>query len=128
MRIFKDKKAFVRTLEVFIAVVVTFIFINFVIPLRTATDVTASSTHILEVLEQNDDFRDCVVEYNITCINNSIDYYLPDAYSFTFNVSDDPNIGVPDLPRKEVLVDSIFVAGNISAYTPRIVRVYYWVG
>ena len=115
------RKAYVRTLEAFIAFFITFIFVVFVVlkgisakPLKTQLD-------ILPALEQRDDFRNCVYEENNTCIEEIVRPFVPGAYRFKVSV-DRP---APFKGAKDIYTETVFIASNqTSDY--KVVYLYYW--
>ena len=121
-----DKKGVFRTLEALIAIFITFLFLIVFIPMQRERAQPTAPPNVLADLRDNDDFRNCVIQKNETCINQSIDRNLEDSYDFKFNLSDNPNAGAPALPQKQVYANSIFIAGNATNSTRTIVRLYFW--
>jgi hypothetical protein len=81
---------------------------------------------VLNVLEQDPEFRACVVAGNFTCTENYVSDYLGPKYSFAVDISENVNTIMTSLPKKDVYVDSIYISGNLTSYAPRMVKVYYW--
>jgi len=122
------KKAYLKTLEAVFALVLTFLFIMFVVPPRMVVAPKEPSIDFVGLLGQNPDFRNCIVAENYPCLHTAIDSLYPElnkTYEYRLNISSDPN-SVIDLPQKEVYVDSVFIAGNVSYFNPKILRIYYW--
>ena len=120
------KKAYVRTVEAMIAIVITFVFIAIIFPRIQLTGTRGENVHLLTTLEKREDFRNCVIKNNGTCVNSTIAAGLPLQFDYKFNISADPNVGAPVLPAKRVFADSVYVAGNASNRTDTIVRLYYF--
>ncbi len=117
----RNRKAYVRTLEAFLAFFITFIFVVFIVlkgisakPLRTQLD-------ILPALEQRDDFRQCVYESNATCIEDIVGPFIPGAYNFKISI-DTPD---PFKGAKDIYTETVFIASN-QTNDYRIVYLYYW--
>ena len=124
-----NKKAYLRTLEVAFAILLTMSVLVFVFSkAKLPSDDAFSSINVLENLEFNTEFRNCVVGGNESCVVNMVNNSLPALYRSSFNVviTDDINYIPGNLPDKRVYADSVFIAGNIYNYSPKIVKLFYW--
>jgi len=120
----KNKKAYLRTLEVFFAFLATFIFVIYVVPTYVTGGIPAESINLLTPLAN--DVRDC---NNESCVESIIINFDPDfarRYDYKINISSDLNAIVTGLPRKNIYTDSVYISGNITNYEPKIIRLYYW--
>ncbi len=120
------KQGIFRTLEALIAIFITFLFLVIFIPQQRERAQPTAPPNAITNLRDNDEFRNCVIQKNETCINQSIDRNLADSYDFKFNLSDNPYAGAPLLPQKKVYANSMFLAGNTTNSTRTIVRLYFW--
>lgn len=120
------KQGVFRTIEALIAIFITFLFLIVFIPQQREKAQSTTPQNVLVTLMDNDDFRNCVIQKNQTCINQSIDKNLEDSYDFKFNLSDSPYASAPALPQKKVYANSMFLAGNTTNSTRTIVRLYFW--
>ena len=121
------KKAFLRTAEAVIAIVITFTLLTVMLRQETVTETRRPPENILYLLKEDPDFRTCVEIRNTACINQSINSQMPDNYDFTFNISEDPNAAVSaGLPSKRIFADAVLLTGNTTNSTTRIVRLFYW--
>ncbi|MBU0758194.1 MAG: hypothetical protein KKF44_09055 [Nanoarchaeota archaeon] len=126
-----SKKAYLKTVEVMIAIVFAFTFLLYFLPKFAGVQNVEKSENVLKHLEHDNVFRDFVIS-NTGCINKTdnssvisqIEEYLPDVYDYRFCIND----RIYDLPPKKVLIDTVFIAGNLSDYSPSVVRLYYWIG
>ena len=119
-----NKKGYLRTLEVMVAVLLTFAFVAYVLQDYTEKEGPSKAVNLLTPLAN--DIRNC---YTINCVDSAIDSYDPDfsrKYDYLINISSDPNAVVTGLPAKNVYVDSVFISGNESLYSPKIIKIYYW--
>ena len=117
-------KAYIRTLEMFIAIVITFIFLMFVIP-KNMSRAEEKELHFLAKLEQESNFRNCVISSNISCINSSVSQLIPSRYDYTL-ITDD-KLNTPEtLPLAKIGADSIMIKGNMTNSTTKFVQVFYW--
>ena len=131
------KKAFIRTLEAIIAIVITFIFLVAILPLRETGITTEEKIKVLGNLIDDKTFRTgvfelefnrCFTEQDQEWINNYVRNYLADGYEYRFCIYNHLRYPlIEDLPDKEVIVDSVFITKDLSDYERRIVRFYYWV-
>ncbi len=119
-----NKKAYLRTIEVVIAVLATFMFVVYVMPTYVTGETPAESVDLLISIADN--IRDC---QNISCVDSAVSSFDPvfvKRYDYIINISSDPNAIVSGLPRKDIYIDSVYIAGNISNYDPKIIKLYYW--
>ena len=121
-----NKRGMFRIIEAFIAIFVTFLFLAVFIPQQKEQATPPTPHNVLATLRGNDDFRNCVIQKNLTCINSTIDKNLEDKYEFKVNISENPNALVPGLPQTRVYANSMFIAGNTTNATKLIVRLYFW--
>ncbi|MBW2995046.1 hypothetical protein KY312_01735 [Candidatus Woesearchaeota archaeon] len=125
------KKAFLKTAEVMIAIVVAATFLIYIFPSSPVRQ-QQEPVSILETLEDNDEFRQLLMLNNSRCIDADAEIrkHLPARfkYSYEFNILDISDIDkVPDLPPdKTVYVETLLVAGNNSQYEPKVLKLYYW--
>jgi len=119
------KKAYLRTIEVAFAVILTFIIAYFVLP-RSITPQDEARISILPVLEQKPEFRNCVMAVDFNCTYALLREFVPSNYDFAFDITENPNTPHAGLPAKRINTESVYIAGNISMYSPKIVKLYYW--
>lgn len=123
------KKAYVKTLEAAIALVMSFLFITYFIPVTSETDQRQPNLDLVNILEQNPDFRRCTLIENYSCLNATFEDYYPnvvDVYNYRFNISTNPRISGAELPTASVYAESLMIAGNDTYIQPKTVRLYYW--
>ncbi|MBN1503312.1 hypothetical protein JW930_07270 [Candidatus Woesearchaeota archaeon] len=123
-----DSKGFMKTMEVFLAIIMATVFIFYLLPQFTGVQTTEQSIRVLKNLEKNDEFRNFVTR-NTGCYNNTnttvdsfMQSYLSEDYEYQFCIAATPDA----LPNVKVPVDTLFMTGNLTDYSPRIVRLYYW--
>ncbi len=119
------KQAFVKTMEAFIAIVLTYLFLLILVP-RDLDQNVQGSANILRGFEQDPVFRACALGDNESCVRSYVDGQLADYFTFIVLLTDDSD-AVPSLPRKQVQRESLFLAGNMTAYDPVIVKLFYWI-
>jgi len=115
------KKAYLRTLEAFMAFVMTFAFLIFIVSTReSALQPEKPQLYVLRNFEQRPDFRECIYTNNVTCIEDMIDSSIPAAYDFHITVND------ASYKREDnIFIDLLYITGD-SASDQYTVRMYYW--
>jgi len=119
------KKAYLRTIEVAIAIIITFAVAYFIFP-KTPTPQEDAMLSILPVLEQKEEFRNCVIALNYSCTESFLREYVPPNYEFSYDIVENPDTVHANLPAKRINTESVYISGNISLYSPKIIRLYYW--
>lgn len=120
-----DRKGIFKTLEALIALFITMTFLLVFIP-QEAANLQTEPKGFLSILREDDDFRSCVIEKNVTCINQTIDKSLEDNFEFRLNLSESASTTVAGLPDVQIFSESLFMAGNVTNSTSIVVRVFYW--
>jgi hypothetical protein len=129
-----DKKAYLKTVEVLLAMLIGGAFIIYVIPATLTRATEQPPIDILSSLENNDDFRQLMLFSQTECVDAELLMlkFLPAKfkYSYAFSPVELADYAkVPsNLPKdRRVYADSIFLAGNTTKYKPVIVKLFYWV-
>jgi len=120
-----DKKGIFKTLEALIALFMTMVFLVLFLPQETA-DIQTEPKGFLSILREDDSFRNCIIQKNTTCINQTIDKNLEDNFDFVLNLSENPSTTVSGLPDVQIFSESLFITGNVTNSTTTILRVFYW--
>lgn len=118
------KKANIHTLESFLAFILTFVFIAIISTQFYPSGLNFQKTTILKNLEQDYMFRNCALAGDLDCLDSAFietNPNFPNRYNYTLSMG-----AVPILPQKQVFVDSIFIASNLTTYNPVTVKLYYW--
>lgn len=118
------KQAFLKTMEALLAVVVSFIFLLVVVP-TTEVQPRQAGHDILLSFEPDIRFRACVLAYNESCVDAYLQQQIPGIFEYKFLLTRDNN-EIIELPDKEVIQESLFIAGDETHYQPTIVRLFYW--
>jgi len=122
-----NKKAFMKTVEVVIVIVLTAVYMLTILPQNA--DISASpNIDYLSKLQTNNDFRKLATQKQgcfdatDTDTNNIIGKYIPP--DFEYKICFDATFSA--LPDKEVSAESIFFAGNETDINYKVVRLYAW--
>lgn len=122
------KKGMMRTVEIFLAAMITFTFVLIILPPKYDYQEDLSNS-LLQNIESDEDFRQCVIEEDSACISESIKRSLFGYYNFSYVIFDDP-LDEPilsGLPNRKINTFSIVVSGNESYYNPKVFKLYYWI-
>ena len=126
MALRQDKKGIFRTMEAFIAIFISFLFLIIFLPQQREQASVKSPPDVLAGFSGNDDFRGCVIIANYTCLNQTIARQLGAGFDFKTNISERVDSAIFGLPQKRIYSNSIFIAGNTTNTARKIVRLYYW--
>ena len=118
------KKGFVRTIEALIAIIMSFVFLVLIMPTDTQVSFK-KDLGILAPFEDDEIFRGCVLQDKDGCLNDYIKDFMPAHLEHKILITNDSNENI-ELPEKRVFVESLMFAGNISEYSPKIVKIFYW--
>lgn len=120
------KKGYVRTLEAFIAVVITFIFMTYALPPAVTTQ-SEKDLGIMDMTYRDPRLRTCVMgDDQVNCTSALIGESMPSQYEHVVMVRSAGESFDPDLPEKKVFTEAVYLAGNLTHQDPTIIRVYYW--
>ena len=122
------KKAYMKTIEILLVVVLTTVFLVLIIPGQESLTRSKHPSYLIN-LETNDDFRNFVTNNN-ACFNSTpantatglIERYLPLEFDYTLCTG----LKIESVPQKEVFIDSIVIIGNHTHTNFKTIRLYYW--
>ncbi|MFP4112135.1 MAG: hypothetical protein ACLFPQ_00500 [Candidatus Woesearchaeota archaeon] len=115
-----------KTVEVFIAAIITFTFVIIILPPKYNYDSDLSNS-LLDNLDRDDVFRKCVIQENTSCIEQKLSESLLGFYNYTYAVVSDPlDQGNLNLPDTKIDVYNVVISGNYTYYNPKIFKLYYW--
>lgn len=115
------RKAYLRTLEAFIAFILAFSFLIFIVSAKSRAAIPEHpDLFVLRNFEQRDDFRSCVYTENLTCLKDMVSTSVPVAYNYDVTVNDATHESDANL-----FLDTLYVTGS-TASQQYMVRLYYW--
>ena len=127
----KFKKGYMRTLEAVGVIILTLSFLLYLIPQFQGNEVHKERLDVIDEVMYNENFRNCVLTTSIitakTCSETYFLDLIPKIYEFKVEISDINRFLGTDLPDKEVFTETIMLVGNITTYSPRYVKLYYWI-
>ena len=119
-----NKNGFMKTVEVFIAVMITFTFLLVFLPSNVSV-VEDQSLFRLQNLERNDKFRNCVLQRDYSCINTTIDVIFESRYNYDYLIYTRTE-SEKTFNETTIRTYSWFYAGNQTSYDPTVFKLYYW--
>jgi len=131
-----NKKAYIRTVEAFIAIIILLMVVFFLIPRESEQEpdvpniVEGAQNFILNELSYNETSRECIVN-NPLCENSIVftsivEQNIPFGYDYSIKICDTTNCVVPTPINKDVYVSDIVIGSTIESQNPKIVRLWLW--
>lgn len=121
-------KATLSTIEAVLGVIVIFVGMTFIYPIRETSDVglTTVSYKCLESLDQEGLLRYYIANSLTTDLNNSIKSCLPGITRFEFSVCDSVDCNPNSIPSdKEIFVSSYLISGY-ETYDSKMINLWVW--
>ena len=121
------KKSLMRTLEMTLAVVITFMFLMYAVP-QLNTSKVEEQPNILETLMYNPNFRNAVISNNNTLVRSLIQerfHSVARNYNFSILITNNTDAYLV-LNHKRVFSEFLFISGNETNKVFKIIRLYYW--
>ena len=128
----KDKKAWLRIVEAFIAVLIVLSFLLIAFSLKTSKnqeegEVLRLEKHILDKIVQDDVLREKVLENNVTAIENVAKDLVPVYYNYSIKICRLGDICVMNFSvSSEVYVSQVAVVADLENYDPKILKIFFW--
>ena len=137
----KEKKAWVRIIEAFVAVLIILTAVLIIVD-KTSREkpkvdsiIYEKEADILEVISKNESLRGIMLNKdlssgrveNIAKINEFIGKMIPSSWDFSTalcSIEDICNINTPS--DKNVYADEIIITGNSTFYRPRKLKLFVW--
>jgi hypothetical protein len=120
------KKAFMKTVEILLAIVLTTFFVLMLMPQESSMHESKKTSYLI-YLESDPAFRELAAT-NDACFDSGsevdwiIRQYLPQNYDYVFCAG----TSTGNLPHRSVYVDTLFFAGETSDVSFKTLRLYYW--
>ncbi len=124
-----DKNGYLKTLEALLAIILTFLFLIFIIP-KGLEDSKQENQKTMQNLLTYEGFRNELINLS-GCINSTSNNTLSDMITSNLGANYDYYLckdqKPENLPRTEVFAESLFFTGNLTDYyDSKIIRLYYW--
>jgi|GEM_PF-2910895 len=122
----KNKKAFLRTVEAVIAVILTFLLLVILFPQKGISEFKTDNLKNINIIQYDPDLRGCIYSDNLTCVENIIPNYIPNSYDYDYLLSTNPNDFIYNLPKEQIYTKTLVFAGYNQIYDFRVLKIYYW--
>ncbi len=131
-----DRKAWIRILEAFLAILLILGSL-LVIMSRKAPETNISDEiytkqrQILDMISKNNSLRNDIIIEDNTKVNEAIFRLVPNSWNFTTNICDInlncPNpVGADEIIDKDVYATEVLVTSNLTYYSPKKLRFFVW--
>ena len=127
-----NKKAYIRTLEAVVAILILYLVMTSVLSKNKTTtasvpkDIELTQSLILDEIENNDYYRSCVLMKDYFCLGDFINNTLKARYSYNLTLCTKDNCMYPETPSKEIYAKSIIISSNITRYNTTSVNLFLW--
>ena len=132
----RNKKAWLRILEVFIAILIVMSSILVILARNAPTsdisdEVYEKQRQIVNIISKNDSLRkDIIVEKNLQ-VNNTISQMLPNHWSFATRICELDvmcPLNLTDVYESDVYSTEVIITSNLTQYSPKKLRFFVWIG
>jgi acyl-CoA synthetase (AMP-forming)/AMP-acid ligase II len=134
MRNKMNKKAWLRILEAFLAILIIMGAVLVIISTREESRADLTETvyerqrQVLDVISKNESLREKVISEEYDGLNNFIVRTIPSNWNFTIKICNINDICNADsLPYdRSVYVTETLVSSNLTVYSPKKIRLFVW--
>ncbi len=121
-----NRKAQFKTMEVFIAAVISIVIITFFLSQNIYRE-EKGEERILDWLGEKESFRNCVLTENISCLRAEVDQALPEKYEYQIKIQE-PGTGekIRFNQTKKIITESYTVFTNKINYQIKEINIGYW--
>ena len=124
------KKAWLKTIEVVLAAIITTIFMLYIMPQFTGSENREKNLLVLKDMKTDDNFRGyvlanngCIYKDEGTVLNTVVENHLSEVYNYVICINDK----YLDHTGERLFVETYYVGANITIFRPKTVRLYYWI-
>ena len=131
-----DRKAWIRILEVFLAILLMLGAILIIMNRRPvesdiSDEVYEKQRQILEIISKNDSLRGKIIIGENTEVNDAISQMLPQSWNFSTNICEINNVcnnpQGSEVFEKDVYSTEVLVTSTLTDYSPKKLRFFVWV-
>jgi len=134
----KDRKAWLRVLEAFLAVVIIMGVVLFIMSKQERkvdiTDIVHErQDKILNIVSKNETLRSAIIgtgpanEDDLIVLNSEIERMIPASWNFSTYICEPNDICNMKTPNdRDVYVSEVLITSNLSTYNPRKLRLFIW--
>jgi hypothetical protein len=129
-----DRKAWIRIVEAFIAIVIILSAILIIMSRQTVTTDISESVYekqkqILKIITENETLRNEVLQGKNVLINQTIKKMIPTSWNFETNICLIENVcpNPATVFDREVYTTEALVMSNLTEHNPQKLRFFVWV-
>ena len=130
------KKAYIRTMEAVLAIIILLIFVYTVIPRQPIEEsgtedvnIKLIQDHVFFELANNDELRSDIISKNNESLNDLVTNVINQRYNYEIAINDlGGSLILPNniSSDKAIYVRSAVISTNKTEYDPKIVTLYLW--
>ena len=130
-KMIKNKKAWLRIVEAFIAVLIVagvLLFTITKVPEQDkSSEIHSMQRSVLRQVSTNNSLRGEIINEDKTNTESFIREQIPGKWSLNIQICDIENIcKMEDYMEKEVYVDEILISSNLSEFKPKKLKLFMW--
>jgi hypothetical protein len=132
----KNKKAWIKILESFIAVIIIFIVLTTIIVKQKSNadsedEITKLQSSIIEVISRDESIRSEILIGKKEGVYNKISLYTPEWMNYSVTICKSDQIcpledESPILQKKEIYSSEALVLSNITEFEDKKVKIFFW--
>jgi len=129
----KNKKAWVRIVEAFIAITLLFsVFITIYVRQSSKIDISEEiyslQEAILKQISNSESLRSYVLNNNTEAILEFIDNtkLVPPSLNYTIKICNLDEICSMDSYQKEVFASETVISSTLTEYSPKVIKIFMW--
>ncbi len=131
IKITKDKRAWLKILEVFIAITLVFsvaiiVYSRTTKETETGTEIKRIERVILQEISRNDEMRTAVLENDNTSVRNYVRSRMHPSLDSDVTICKLDEICNIYVKGKDVYVDETVISANLTLYEPKRLRLFVW--
>ena len=129
-----DKKAWIRIVEVLIAILIITGAVLVTLSKQDnkkdiSNEVYQTQRYVLDIISKNDSLRNEIISGQNTQVNNTISKMIPATWNFETricNLNDICNSDATPLGSVEIYVSEVMITTNLTQYNPQKLRFFVW--
>ena len=125
-----NKKAYMKTIEALIAVLMLIGFLIYILPSettkQTTTELEVLMDSTLDTIMYNSTYRTCSINRDQTCLEEFLNTKMDYRYNYTIQICNDTICDSPYLPDKNIYVEDRIITSNYEYKNTTLVRLFTW--
>lgn len=132
----KNKKAWIRIVEAFVAVMMVMTVMLIIIQMKsideqeeTEKELSGLQTNILKQVSMDDNLRSQVLNRNTSGVEELVSRIIPSRYNYTVRICNLGRICEKGFYlEQEVFTEESVISANLTEYSPKVVKLFWWEG